>query len=398
MKRALAIAVAVCMLGVAGFGIAIRGSWTATVSLLPTTTLTSDLSLTYTVAGLDITSLTRFGTTGLEWQRFSLAGAFGPFTLAGSMWFDAAPSPAYETSHLTASFDFGGIAVGATVRHWAPGMFTPRWPIGDLVGQTPAALGTGLQYILTTTVAPVEVRARFVDPSTGTLFQDLRVRLTGIPLCCGITYTAELNFTRTGFADFRLTGVNIPLVAGVSFDLGITYSLTAKSLTITPRMAGIGDVCFAVWAGPVFTGGVALPVWEGIRVDGFRIRCALGDCNWLEYVHAFDPTSATIPSAIRDKFAVLTATGVTPVVRENEYLELGFCGAGCCGGRWTVVLRTMFSTATTPTPGIFGITRFVGEVRIPIMTNFTANLDFVMPASAAIAPVPAFSFGWTFTF
>ena len=58
MKRALAILVALCTFGALGFSqIAIKGSWTATVCLLPTTSLTSTLSLTYTVAGFDVTNI-----------------------------------------------------------------------------------------------------------------------------------------------------------------------------------------------------------------------------------------------------------------------------------------------------------------------------------------------------
>ncbi len=381
VKRPLAIAVVVCTLGFAGFSqIAIRGSWTGTVRLLPSPViLDSKLSLSYTVAGFDITSVTELKATRLTSQEFALKGKFGQFSLTGSMEFAPTP-PRYKKSELTSTFDFGGIAISLNVTH----------SIARLL-HCPTA--PSLSYTLAATVSPVTVRARFRDCSTGTAFHDLRMTLRRIDLCCGITYDAELDFTKAGFDKLVLRGVNIPLCCGVSFDVAVTGKLTAKSVRVTPKFAGIGKACLTVWAAPIVRD---IRFWEGIRVDGFRIRCALGDCNYLEYVHAWHKPG--VPKAIRDKF-------VSP---ENEYLELGFCGPGCCGGRWTATLRVLWTT--TPTAhgnGIFGTTRLVGAVSIPIMTNFTASLGFtmptmVLPAVATPDPFagarPAFTFGWTFTF
>ncbi|MCX7750331.1 MAG: hypothetical protein N2320_02005 [Candidatus Bipolaricaulota bacterium] len=387
MKRALAIAVALCTLGFAGFSqIAIKGSWTASVCLVPSTTLTSTLNLTYTVAGFDITSITGFGAAGITSQRFTFKGVFGPFSASGNVWFQPSPA-AYLAADAVTSFDFGGIAIGATVRHWTPGNFrTTEWaPDSDpCATQTPPGVGY-LQYIFTGTISPLSIRARFADCCTGASFQDLRISLTGVDLCCGIKYNAVVDFTKAGFQSLTLSGINIPLCCGVSFDLSITYSVAAKSVTFTPKFAGIAEACFTVWGGPV--SGATTNIWEGLRIDGFRIRCTIADCNYLEYVHAFAPTAGTIPSAIRAKFLA--------ACQENEYLELGFCGAGCCGGKYEVSLRILWSTTLT-NPGLFGVTRFVGSAKIPVMANFTLNLDFVMPAAACASA--SFCFGWTFTF
>jgi hypothetical protein len=379
MKRALAIAVAVCTLGIAGFSqIALKGSWTATVCLVPETTISSTLSLTYTVAGFDITSTTGFGMVGLTAQSFSLKGAFGPFKMDGGMRFEVSP-PSYSRSWLTTAFDFAGVGISLLVRHWLPGHWDPLWTGDPCLPQTPYT--AGMQYTFTTTVAPLSIRIRFLDCCYGIEFQDLLVTLKGVDLCCGIKYDAEFSFTKLGFHSLVLKGISIPLCCGVSLDVAVTYTVTSKSVTITPKFAGFAEACFTVWGDAVWT----TPTWSGIRIDAYRIRCTIADCNYLEYVHAFAPGALTIPKAIRDKF--LAACG------EYEYLELGFCGPGCCGGRYTVTLRTLWGTVT---PGIFGITRFVGTVAIPIMTNFTLNLDFVAPASACASA--RFCLGWTFTF
>ncbi|MCS7216848.1 MAG: hypothetical protein NZ924_04090 [Candidatus Bipolaricaulota bacterium] len=381
MKRALAALLVI--VGFTGFAM-FKGEWTAKVCLLPSTTLESGLTLTYTVAGFDITSTSTFGAAGLTGQAFSFKGALGPFSLSGKMRFDPA-TPAYEVGQLVTSFDFAGVKLGLTVNHWRDGEWDPvyfGYPAGTADPCSAAITGANLQYVFTTTIAPVSLRVRYLDCSAGTYFQDLLVELKGVEFCCGIKYNASLSFSKEGFSSLTFSGLNIPLCCGVSLDVSVTFGVSSKTVTITPKFAGFAEACFTVWGAPTTTG---LINWTGIRIDGYRVRCTLADCNYLEYVHAFDPAATTIPSAIRAKF----------ICGANEYLELGFCGPACCGGKYDVNLRILWSSTTTGT--LFGTRAFVGAVKIPIMTNFTLNLDFVMPV-AECAGYPSFCFGWTFTF
>jgi hypothetical protein len=71
---------------------------------------------------------------------------------------------------------------------------------------------------------------------------------------------------------------------------------------------------------------------------------------------------------------------------------MGFCGAGCCGGKYTVDLSIYFGS----NGGIFDITRLVYSVKIPIMSNFTLNISGT--AAAATCATNSFCLGWTFTF
>ncbi|MCX7844393.1 MAG: hypothetical protein N2507_03490 [Candidatus Bipolaricaulota bacterium] len=381
MKRALAALLVI--VGFTGFAM-FKGEWTAKVCLLPSTTLESGLTLTYTVAGFDITSTTTFGAAGLTGQAFSFKGALGPFSLSGKMRFDPA-TPAYEVGQLVTSFDFAGVKLGLTVNHWLDGEWDPvyfGYPSGTADPCPTDVPGANLQYVLTGTIAPVSLRVRYLDCSAGTYFQDLLVELKGVEFCCGIKYDASLSFTKEGFSSLTFSGLNIPLCCGVSLDVSVTFGVSSKTVTITPKFAGFAEACFTVWGEPTTTGLIS---WTGIRIDGYRVRCTIADCNYLEYVHAFDPTKTTIPKAIRDKF----------ICGANEYLELGFCGPACCGGKYDVNLRILWSSTTTGT--LFGTRAFVGAVKIPIMTNFTLNLDFVMPV-ATCTGYPRFCFGWTFTF
>ena len=260
MKRALAIAVAVCTLGVAGFGITLSGTWAADVDLLPAVSIESTLTLNYTVAGFTITGVSRFAPAGLDWMRFSLAGPFGPLTLAGSMWFQATP-PAYESSHIAATLDFGGIAIGTIVRHWVAGEWRAAWTADPLGG------AAGMQYIFTTTVAPVTLRTEFLDPTDGIRFHRLDLDVKDIPLCCGITFDAALDFVREGFEDITISGFGIPFIAGVTMDISILYSVQTKSVTITPRLPGLGVACISVWGRPQVDRDLGPRKLTGVQLD-----------------------------------------------------------------------------------------------------------------------------------
>lgn len=375
MKRALAIAVAVCTLGVAGFSQIgpITGSWTAKYCFIGTPVLSSTLVLNYTVAGWTITSTSTFASTGLTGQTFKLAGAFGPLTIAGNMTFNVT-AVVYEKSDLTTSFDFGGLAISAKVEHWG----LPYIPAGICTGATTGVL----RYTLTTVIAPVTVKAIFFDCCTGTAFDNLNIKLVGVGLCCGVTYDVELDFDKGGFDYIKFSVKNIAaFCCGISFNASIQFTAQTKTVTITPKFAGLGDACLAIYAGPVMTGTT---VWHGIELYGWKLRCTLGDCNYIEFVTALN---------ISEVEKVLGDIFLGSPCNEYEYLGLGFCGAGCCGGKYTVDLKIFFGT----TGGLFDMSRFVGVVKIPIMTNFTLNLDFTMPVDAACVAAQ-FCLGWTFTF
>ncbi|MBC7084643.1 MAG: hypothetical protein H5T95_14375, partial [Firmicutes bacterium] len=83
--------------------------------------------------------------------------------------------------------------------------------------------------------------------------------------------------------------------------------------------------------------------------------------------------------------------------------KLGFCGAGCCGGKYDVALRIFYGTGG----GLFDITRLVFSANIPLMTNFTLTLSGTMWAIPLDDPEgvrtcnttgSSLCIGWTFTF
>ncbi len=392
MKRALAIAVALCTLGVVGFSqIAFTGKWTAMLCATnlqtPSFTLTSTLTLNYEVVpGITVSSVSGFGTTGFTSQKFTMKGAFGPFSITGNMWFNPA-TPAYTAADLTTGFDFTGLAVGLTVRHWTPnnGRWLSDWWPDESPCTDDVADDGYLQYIFTTTLSPVTIKARFADCCTGAAFQDVKISLKGIGLCCGITYDASLSFTKAGFQYVTFTVKNFAAICcGISFDLSVKFTVDAKTVSVTPKFAGFGEACFTVYADLDSEGGEGEDLYlNGIRVDGFSIKCTLGDCNYIEFVTFLSPQHADL---YFDPIPFDTVCG------EFEYINLGFCGVGCCGGQWTADLAVYFGTKG----GLFDVTRLVYSVSIPIMSNLTVDLSGTVPAASCATP--KYCIGWTFTF
>jgi len=385
MKRALAL---LAVFGVLAFGQfpAFTGKWDATVCVLPSTSLTSTLTLTTQIAGFDLSGAFRFTGGGLDRVSFTASGALGPFSLKSGMYFNPAV-PEYMGSYLNTSLDFAGLGIGLDVYHWDTDYNScffagTCWPFLKWLGGdnpcTPSGI-FGMAYALSAKVDPLAVKVIFADCCEGIEFYKAILTLKGLGLCCGISLDAELSFLKEkGFDQLVLSGIEIPLCCGVSLTAKVTFTVDAKTVETGLKFAGIGDACFTVYGDAIETGNA----WTGIDIYGWKIKCTLGDCNYVEFLTALN--SGAIEDILGDIF--YDACG------EFEYVKLGFCGPGCCGGQYTVTLSIYFGT----NGGIFDITRLVYSVKIPVMTNFTLNISGT--AAAASCATNSFCFGWTFTF
>jgi hypothetical protein len=382
MKRALTVFSVLAVLGFSGFAMGtFSGKWDTNLHVLPGLSLDyTKLILNYTDFGWTFTSISKFDNTGYVYQKFGASGAFGPFTVKSNMWFDPTV-PAYEASDLSTTMDFAGLSLGLTARHWVNSYWNPdnAW-----YPDTNPCPQTGLQYILTAKVDPISIKLRFADCCTGTAFQDLLVDVTGIGLCCGISLNSELYFTKAGFNYVQFSGINIPLCCGVSLDIAVEFGVDYKAIYVTPKFAGLGEGCFTVYAVPEISGtdeyGKATGTisWLGIDVEAWAIECKLGDCNYIKFVTALDP--GWYNNNVEAVF------DLDNYPNEFEYAELGFCGAGCCGGKYTVDLSVYFQ----PSGSLFGITRLGANMSIPVMSNFTVKVAF--------DSTPTLDVGWVFTF
>jgi len=372
MKRALAVFSVLAVLGFSAFGIGtFSGKWEATIQLLPTPTqLTANkLTLNYTDFGWTFTGVLSLLGAPTDTFDISAKGAFGPFSINGTMKFDF--TPAYKGAKLVTSLDFAGLGLSFEAYHGAA-------YVTDVGCQTPAQ---SLKYVLKGKVDPISVTLTFRDCCTGTEFYSAKITLKGLGLCCGISLDAELYFTKAdGFKYLSFSGIEIPLCCGVSLTAGVTFTTSGKQLTTGLKWGGVADTCFTVYGDAI--GGKDGEIvtenpteWLGIEIYGWKIRCSLGDCNYVEFLTALEPDA--------DVFSGIFA----PNSNEFEYMKLGFCGAGCCGGKYTVDLSVYFNNGG----GLFGISRLGANMSIPVMSNFTVNVSFS-------APDTALSVGWVFTF
>jgi hypothetical protein len=60
----------------------------------------------------------------------------------------------------------------------------------------------------------------------------------------------------------------------------------AKTVETGLKFAGLGDACFTVYGDAIKTDNA----WTGIDIYGWKIKCALGDCNYVEFLTALNVT------------------------------------------------------------------------------------------------------------
>jgi len=396
MKRALAVFSVLAVLGFSAFGIGtFSGKWEAGICLIGCTggapSLTGNtLTLNYTDFGWTFTgvlSLTGATAPNYDVFKFSAKGAFGPLSITGNEWFDYT-NAAWMGGDLASSLDFAGVSVGLGVRHWdkdyasyffsATDSTKPWYPDTDPCPDINSGYEYGMMYILTASVAPIDLKVRFVDCCTGISFYDAVIDVSDIGLCCGISLDAELAFSKLGgFEYLDISGIEIPLCCGVSFTVGVEFQTSGKTLNTGLKFAGFGDACFTVYADAIAQTGSNVVdnkwknEWLGIVIHGYKIKCSLGDCNYVEFGTALDSTG-------RSKLGLNAP--------EFEYMKLNFCGAGCCGGQYNVAISIYFVESGK----LFGINRLGATMSIPVMSNFTAKVSF--------STTPTLSVGWTFTF
>lgn len=393
MKRALAICLAVCTLGFAGFS-QFSGSWTGTMNVLPTLELsTMKLTIKYdTGLGWTLTSASTFSGSPIAFtsQDFTLAGAFGPFTMTGTAKFDPV-AVAYVSGTLTGTFTFGGITVSNAITHW-------------LAQQTVCSglgfvAGPNMRNVLTLTISPVTAVLTFWDCCTGFFWHSATITLKGVEICCGVKYDLELKLSKAnGFDSLKFTFTNLfSLCCGITVDASITYTTTGKSVTVTPKYAGFGEGCVTVYSKGLFTGGDNADLyWNAIRVDGWRIYCKIADCNFAEYVTFLSPENAGLYFT-PNPFITYVAPCALGI--EFEYMKLGFCGMGCCGDQYKIDFSIFFWRPTDPADAtLFGISRLASSVTIPFFTGFSLTLNFSHTLVVGCLNPTTLSIGWAFTF
>ncbi|MGB9758139.1 MAG: hypothetical protein ACPLRP_00965 [Candidatus Bipolaricaulaceae bacterium] len=375
------------------FGQTLSGSWAAKVSLLPPPVglASTEFTLRGKLFGWTVGGRAEFfGSDGWVWQTFTAQGDLGPVSSEWTALFGPL-APAFLYLYGKYSLTISGMdailhtaMVGPDV---PPYVFTGG-PSGGTVLETRAKLN-GLAF--STEIGFGARKQDFtlvysgfgsyekvfpVDPFPGGLeFTYLKLSAEGLPLCCGIALDLGFSFTKEGFDELSVTAKTIPLCCGISFDASVNFTTTSKEVEIKPKWAGI-EGCFTVYGDVHFQ---APSLIQGLEIYGLKLRCDLGDCTYAEFLTALDVIK------------------VEEILKEDifqggefEYVKLGFCGAGCCGGKWTLGIGFYFQR----TGSLFGLSRILADLSFPLMANFTAHVDL----SAPVGGLASLTLGWTFSF
>lgn len=408
MKRALALFAVVLAFGFGALAIgSISGSWDFELQVTPST---NDISITENVLSLTYTDFDWSFTGELDIieDSFALgfAGALGIFQIEGEMEFDFT-TPDYNKTKLKADIDFAGMKFTTEIKHYSADDLPSDWT--DYCTQTPSE--GMILYILSTEVDIFSLDVTFVDCCSGIEFYDITVALSGLGLCCDITYDVEVYFTKEGF-QYVLFSVDklFELCCGISFGVEVEYGVDYKQVTPNFSFDFPAGECLDVG----FTLGVVDDITiESLTLDYFGITCSLGDCSSLLFGTVFTGKEVGTITIDGDTFVIIAPNApsawglrhsfVEEEIAYFEYETLQFeaCGPACCGGTWKTYIKAYWGTCYTydngwePVPTLFGLSRLLADVDIPLWEGFV--IKFGMSYDLLLKTTDV-TIGWSFSF
>lgn len=404
MKKLLSLCGGLLILGSVGLA-QFSGEWTTLLRVVPSVGLEKcDLILKYALdKNWTISSTSRFDVTGLIDQSFGLCGTFGPFVLTGGMAFNptvmddvevfypelcgdpqtqavSLTAPAYKEAWVKAAFTLAGLELGMEFHHWAyPYHLEDIDDDNDLEYYWPCCPPQTQSYTSITVFAkllPFALKINLTDCCAGLGFSSALLSLADVGLCCGLTYDAELYFTKLGFGYFE-TALELSICCGISIEVATRFTVDLKQVQVRPKWNGMGQACFIVY-GDIIIGQSPLEI-VGLEIYGYKLRCDFSTCSYVELMTAFNV--AKLEDLLdQDIFED----------GEFEYWKIAFCGPGCCGGTYSLALSVFFQ----PAGSLFGFTRIQGDLSVPIMANF----DLLLSLSVSLSGGTELAVGWSFRF
>lgn len=386
--------------------ITIGGKFETAIDILPAVQLTkASLTLTVGVQGWSLSSVSAFNATGFYHQSFTLTGTFGPVKFSGEMAFNPSQSdpivvyfpedcptqsasvpitpPDYKWAFFETTFDIFGASLIGRIEHWnypyipvwaEPYYKEEMWPCCE-PEEIPASY---MLYSFSFRAPPFYLDLRFADCCTGITFSDLSLGFDDLGLCCGVTFDLKFYFTKAGFQYALIEIQNIPFVCcGFGLDFAIKFTVSGKEVTVRPKWVGVGQLCFQLYGDVIMDGASVV----GFNLYGYKIRCDLGPCNYVEFLTVLGPDVVDeVEEIIGDVFED----------DETEYIKFSICGEGCCGSQYTVEATVFFSE----TGSLFGFSRVVVDMSVPLLANFAFTSSFTLPSSGD----PSMNMGFVFSF
>jgi hypothetical protein len=277
MKRALVISL-ICVLGVAFSGLAatLSGSWDTDVTIDPQQTnfndaigIVSVLTVAYTVGDWTFTSVTDLNEGGWTDQDFSVAGVLGAFSLTSAL--DFVPAAAtFGSWNTTAAVAIAGVSFSVD--------FTLADEDVELVLAGSGVAGDVTVGIEVTFGGIARDVYGVIIPGGNNGVCDLDwagVTIDiGFPFCCA-DIALEVVFDCTGFssATFTTGGIAIPNLPWVTIDAELVYTMTEKTLELSPNFDFGAIVCFDLYFDVATTGNITL---GDISIEGIGLTCDIG--------------------------------------------------------------------------------------------------------------------------
>jgi hypothetical protein len=386
--------------------ITIGGMFEAQMDILPDVSLKeASLTLTFGISSWTISSTSTFGATGFTNQEFAIHGELGPFQLNGGMAFNPADPgpivinfhegcptqsasvslapPEYKWSWFALDFTMFGFTLTGRLEHWAY-PYIPKWAdtyYEDYMWpccEPEQAPSSYMLYLFSAKAPPFFLDLRFSDCCSGITFSDLTLGFDDLSLCCGVAFDLKFYFTKAGFQYVLFEVQNVPFICcGFALDFAVKFTVSGKEVSIKPKWVGVGQVCVQVYGDVEMEGASII----GIEVYGYKIRCDLAPCNYVEFLTVLAPEVVDeVEEIIGDVFEDT----------ETEYAKFGICGKGCCGSEYTVDATVFFG----PSGSLFGFTRVVVDMEVPLLANFSFTSSFTLPNAGA----PEMSMGFIFRF
>ena len=263
MKRALVLSLIFALgLGFAVSAATLSGSWDTDVSIDPTLasfadaiSLTSVLTVNYTVGDWTFGSVTTLNEDGWVDQTFSAGGVLGAFSLTSAL--DLDPDGLFDEWVTTAAVSIAGVSFGAEFTLTGGDTFLTL-TAGGVAGDV---------------TIDVEINFGDDDEECDFPFSDITIDV-GFPFCCA-DVSASIVFDCDGFDEICFTagGIAIPNLPWVTVGAELCFTLQTKTLVLDAGFDIGAITCFDLYIDFEETGNLTL---GDITLYGIGITCDIG--------------------------------------------------------------------------------------------------------------------------
>jgi len=264
MKRALVLSLVFALgLGFAVSAATLSGSWDTDVKIDPqqvsfadAISLTSVLTVDYTIGDWTFGSVTTLNEDGWVDQTFSAGGVLGAFALTSALDLDV--NGLFDEWVTTANVSIAGVSFGA--------VFT----LADM-DTTLVLSGSGVAGDVT---IDVEITLGGDDNDICDFnFAGVTIDI-GFPFCCA-DIAASIEFDCDGFEEvcFTVGGIAIPNLPWVTIGAELCFTLQTKTLQLSPTFDFGTIACFDLYFGVGTSGNLTI---GDISIVGIGLTCDIG--------------------------------------------------------------------------------------------------------------------------